>query len=106
MSLVVGDFRYKILVKESTGSTNEYGEEIESWITKHTLLAAKKYLSGSKSINNNEIFTSVQLQFITHYRTIDEKMRIECDGITYMINNIAEIGYREGLQITVEKIND
>ena len=107
MGIIAGDMRYKINVIAPTVTRNEYGEEIESWIIVHTLRAAKKSLGGSKTIDNNEIFTTNSLEFTTHYRyNITEKMRIELGSDTYLINNIAEIGFREGLKITVEKINE
>jgi len=107
MGILVGDMRYKIIVNESTKYKNSYGEEIETWATVHTLRAIKKYIGGSKGINNEETFTSDNLEFTTHYRKdITPVMRIDFEGNKYLINNIQVVGFNEGLKITVEKIND
>jgi len=106
MTLIVGNFRHKKVVYSTSVTKNSYGEDVIKWTVSHTLKAEKKSLSGSKNIDKDEIFTSNNLQFITHYRNIDETMIITYDNNNYLINSIEEIGYREGLKITVEKMNE
>ena len=107
MGILVGDLRYKLEVIKPTLTKNSYGEAIETWSNLHTLRAARKYLGGSKGIDNSETFTSDTLEFTTHYRKdITPIMRIVFAGNTYTINNIQEIGFKDGLKITAEKINE
>jgi len=70
------------------------------------LKSAVKYNSGSKGINNEEIFNSRNITFITHYRKIDETMRILFNDKKYKIVFINEVGYKNGLDIKAELINE
>lgn len=107
ITLDVSSMRYKILVKQPTVTRDEYGAEKITYTTLHTLKASKKHIGGSKGVDSNEIFTTTNIVFEIHYRDdIDEEMVIEYDSKNYRINQIVEIGYRQGLQITVEKINE
>ena len=98
--------RHKILVQEKTVNRDEYGAESISYTTVFTLKAAVKYVGGSKGTDANEIFTTNTVVFETHYRDINEEMIILFKDQKYRINYIAEVGYRSGLQITAEKINE
>lgn len=69
--------------------------------------AGRKYVGGDKTIDNKEVFNSQRIVFTTLYRkSIAENDRIEFNGKKYSINSIVEIGFKEGLQIDTELIND
>jgi SPP1 family predicted phage head-tail adaptor len=105
--MIIGDLRKNIIVKQlviSRDSTN--GSTIETWETKYNLKAKVTRRSGAKTINNNEIFNTLSVVFITHFREIEETDRIEYDEDNYKIMMIGEIGEKEGLEIIAEKINE
>lgn len=107
MPLIIGDMRHVIIVKSLTSTVDEYGSAAESYATLMTLRAAVKFLSGSKLIDNKEIFSSQTLQFSTHYRsTITPTCRIEYEGKNYRILSIDVIGFHDGLTINTELINE
>jgi head-tail adaptor len=105
--MIIGDLRHVIKVYElTTTKESDFGSEDEVWTEIMELRAAVKYNSGAKTIDNNEIFTSYNVTFITYYRDITPTMRIEwCDDM-YTIENIAPINYKDGLQIVCKKINE
>jgi len=103
----VSEFRYTITIQTPTNTKDDFGAEAISYTTLYTLKAAKKHIGGSKGVDANEVFTSNNLNFETHYRTgITEDCIILFNDYKYRINQIAEIGYKEGLSFTVEKINE
>lgn len=106
MNLNFGNMRYVIEVQESITSKDQYGSQVEVFSTIYTLRAQIKYVSGNKGLNNEEIFTSQVVQFFTHYRDINEKMIILFNDKKYKINFIEELGFKEGLSINCELINE
>jgi head-tail adaptor len=104
--MIAGNLRHIIVVQRLSIIKDAYGAPTETYNTTHTLKAELQSASGGKGVNNEEIFNSVQLNFITYYRDILESDRIIYKSKNYKILSIVEIGYKEGLRITVEKINE
>ncbi len=98
--------RHNIIVQQAVSVRDIYGAETITYETVFSIKAEVKYVSGSKGVDANEIFTSNNIQFITHYRAITEDMIIVWREKKYRINFIQEVGYREGLLITTELINE
>jgi SPP1 family predicted phage head-tail adaptor len=105
--VIFGDLRHVIQVIGKTITKDEYGAETTVWTNKIRLKAGVKYAGGDRTIDNKEIFNSQRIIFTTLFRkTITENDRIEFRGKKYFIKSIVEIGFKEGLQIDTELIND
>lgn len=105
--LILGDLRHVIQVIGKTITKDEYGAETTTWTNKIRLRAGRKFIGGDKTIDNKEVFNSQRIVFTTLYRSIiTENDRIEFNGKKYLINSITEIGFKEGLQIDTELINE
>lgn len=105
--VILGDLRHSIQVIGKTITKDEYGAEKVIWSNKIKLRAGRKYLGGEKTTDNKEVFNSQRIVFTTLYRnTITENDRIIFNNKKYLIKSIVEIGYKEGLQIDTELIND
>lgn len=104
--LIIGNLRQSIIVLKKTITKNEYGAESIVWIEFMNLKADVKYNNGTKVVNEKEIFNNVNLLFTTHYRSITNDMRILFKNQKYLINMIEEIGYKDGLIIHSELINE
>jgi SPP1 family predicted phage head-tail adaptor len=102
----INDFRYDIIIQNKQITRDSYGGTNEQWVDFLNLKGSVKYNSGSKGVSNEEVFNFLAVTFITHYRPITDDMRILFDGNKYKINFINPIGYKEGLSINAEKIND
>ena len=102
----INEFRYDILIQEAVKTKDSYGAENVTYTALFTLKAAKKPAGGSKGIDSAEIFTSNNLIFEIHYRNITEDMIVVYEGNKYRINQIVEVGFRAGMQLFVEKINE
>jgi len=67
-----------------------------------------RYSGGNKSLSNEERFYSKSMELTVRYRSeIVETMRLKIDGGDdwYEITYIEELGRKEGLRMTLEKIN-
>ena len=105
--MVIGEMRYNIVVKRLTITRDaDNGSPIQTWADQYKLKAKIPRGSGNKTVENEEIFNTSTLRFITHYRDILEKDRIYYDEDWYKIMLINPINYKEGLEIVGEKIND
>lgn len=105
--MILGNLRYNIIVKALVTTRDAAnGSSIDSYIPKFNLKAGIKSGSGTRKIDNNEVFNTATTTFITHYRSIVDSDRIEFGGCKYKIMSIGEIGWKEGLEITTEKINE
>ena len=103
----VSNFRYKIVIEQVTKTKDSYGAEDTVWSTYKTLSASKKELGGTDVISNQEVFKTNTVEFTTHYREgITDDMRVVFNTEYYKILNIAEVGFKTGLIIRCEKIND
>lgn len=106
MPLQIGNMRYTVVVKRLTTIKDAYGAEASTYTTHLTLKADLRNRTGSKTIVNQEIFNTATLVFWVHYRDIINTDRIEYKSQMYEILNIAEIGYKEGLELTIALINE
>lgn len=103
--LITGDMRFSINILRNISTKDVYGAITSNWVCVNTLKATVKYINGSQTVNNSEIFNTNTLQFITHYRDIRTSDVIKYKNIKYNILSIQEIGYMEGLQILAQEIN-
>ena len=101
-----GMLRDNIIVQRKTIIKDNYGSEQEIFTDYLYLKANADFKSGNKGINNEEIFSSKVIIFTTYFRDIIETDLILYDGNEYKITFIAEIGYREGLAITTQLVNE
>lgn len=96
-------FYTKVLTPDST-----YGGNIESWPSVTiTTWGEVRFAGGDMIISNEEKFYSGVVFLTIRYRdTITETMRVSINNIMYRITYIEELGRREGLRLTLNKIND
>lgn len=108
MAIVAGELRHLITIQQIADETvDDFGSEPETWEDLMSIRAKVEYVSGTKGIDNNEIFASQSIRLTTHYRSaITTAMRVVFDNKNYRILAIAPIGYKEGLIINAELINE
>lgn len=107
MGIIAGDLRYSITVNSLSSVKGDYGAVTDTYTLLMTIRAGVKFVSGTKRVDEKEIFSSQVVQFTTHYRhTITETCRIVFDSRKYRILSIDVIGFKEGLLINAELINE
>ena len=89
-------------------SRDTYGATVETWPTlTFDMWGEVTYVSGDLIVSNEEKFYSGTIFLKVHYRSaIVETMRVKIADVWYRIVYMQELGRREGLQITLQKINE
>lgn len=101
-----GELRRNILIKRKSMVKDEFGGNKESWYNHLSLRANVKYITGGENIDGKEIFNNVKIQYTTYYRDIKETDRILYNNKEYNILSINEIGFKAGLEIIADLINN
>lgn len=105
--MILGDLRWKLEIIQPVLVKDEYGAENTTWQVLTTLRAGKKEISGTKLIDAQEYFNTNRIDWMIHFRrNINESMRVRINNKEYRILYIRELGYREGLVLETELINN
>lgn len=105
--MIIGDLRYKIEVLTPAFVVDDYNSSKEIYINFLTLKAGKKEINGSKGVDNAELFAGTRIDWQIYYRPqINTTMRVGFNNKMYRIVYIQEIGYKDGLILQTELINE
>jgi len=98
----------KISFYAKVTSRDDYNSTVETWPTlSFDTWGEVTYAGGDAILSNEEKFYSGTLFLKVRYRsTIVETMRVKISDTWYRITYIQELGRKEGLQITLNKINE
>jgi SPP1 family predicted phage head-tail adaptor len=95
-----GKLDRRITLQTLTISRDGYGATIETWTDLDTVWAEVVPLKGTEYFAAAQIVVEEQLKFRIRYRSdLTEKVRITYNGQTYDVQNITEIGRRQGLEL-------
>ena len=104
-----GNLRHRIRFYAKVTARDDYSASVDTWPTVTISTRGEvRHQGGSMTASNEERFFSKRMELTVRYRAdITETMRVQIDekDSFYMIDYIEEIGNREGLRLTLEKIN-
>ena len=90
----------RLTLQRRTLIENDYGEGVETWNDLATVWAEKIPVRGSERYAAMQTVAEVEERFKIRYRTgLTPLDRVICDGITYDVQGVLEIGRREGWEI-------
>lgn len=90
-----------------TATNSSYGGTTDTWPTATiTTRGHIQYSGGDSVLSNDEKFYSGTILLTVRYREIVETMRVLIDSVWYRITYIERLGRKEGLRITLQKINE
>ena len=91
----------RIAIEAVAVTQNDYGEEVETWAPLATVFAEKRDIRARERFTAQQRLAEESAVFVIRYRAdVTPAMRLVCEGKTYRIEGLAEIGRREGLEIT------
>lgn len=98
----------KVLFYSKSSSRGDYNESTDVWTTLHwTTFGEVQYAGGDMILSNEEKFYSGTIFLKVRYKSsITETMRVKISDVWYRITYIEELGRKEGLKITLNKINE
>jgi SPP1 family predicted phage head-tail adaptor len=102
-----GKMDRRVTIQSNTTSRNSYGEETDSWSTLATVWAEVRHLRGDEKFLAKAVTTEKVITVRIRYRSdVTTQNRLVWESNNYDITEVAEIGRREGLEITAERIGD
>jgi len=95
----------KITLERFTYTTDPgSGEQVKTWSTLATVWASKRDVSDSERVASAEVSAEIgtrfQIRWDSSWSDLNPKDRVVCDGRTYDIVGVKELGRREGLEIS------
>lgn len=104
--LAAGSFKYRITIQELTINRDAMGGVTETWINKYSNLpAAKRELSGREKFHaksDREISYDSKIFEIRYIKGITKIHRVVYDSMYYDIVRVQEVGFREGIDLTIQ----
>jgi SPP1 family predicted phage head-tail adaptor len=99
-----GKMDRRIKIERRVETQNAYGEAVITYQLLAEVWAEKKPLSGRELFTAAQFVPEGQIRYRIRFMDgVDEKCRITEGGMTYDVIHIAEIGRREGLEITAKR---
>ena len=90
----------RVAIQSRTLTRNDYGEQVETWATLATVWGEKQDLRGREFFAARQVSADVTTRFRLRYRDdVTVLHQLVCDGVTYDINQVSEIGRQSGLEI-------
>lgn len=97
----------RITIEEPTSTLAADGQPVDSWSTYREVWAEIKYGRGSEYFTAAQELAEQTATFRIWYDSgITKKMRISYNSLYWDILSIAELGYREGLEIIAQAQGD
>jgi head-tail adaptor len=99
-----GLLKNKVLIKSLSVTTNDLNETIKAYSTTFaTMWADIRSVNASKRFSSEREISYRSAVFISYYiGGITNEMKLLHDGNLWDIVGVAEIGYRDGIEITAE----
>jgi len=104
-----GNMYHRVRFYPKVTVRDDYGASSDSW-TGYTIETRGeiRYIGGNKELNADERFYAKSMELTIYYRDdIEETMRVQIDNQCklYEIVYIEEISRKQGLKITLDKLN-
>lgn len=95
-----GELDRRITLQRKTITVDSYGAETVSWATLATVWGKKTDMRGAERYTAVQSIAEVDTKFVIRYRRgLNPVDRIACEGRTYDVGGILEIGRHEGMEI-------
>lgn len=103
MGLAAGKLDRRIRLERAVVTTNDFGEEVQSWIHLAEVWASRRRASARETLAAAEVSAEVtdvfEIRYAAAWSDINPKDRLIFEDRVYDIAMVDEIGRREGLRI-------
>ncbi len=89
-------------------TSSDFGGTVDTWpVETFSTWGQVQYAGGDVILSNEEKFYSGVIFYTIRYRsTVTETMRVLMDGVWYRITYMEQLGRKEGLKLSLSKINE
>lgn len=99
-----GDLDRRITIRRNTPTTDDFGQEVPGWADLATVWASKQDVRDSErftaAATGASLTTRFQIRWSSALADLSPEDQLVCEGRTYSISAVKEIGRRVGLEIT------
>jgi len=98
-----GSLDRRVTIRRQSQNRNEYNELENVWNDVRTVAASRTDLSATERFVAGQLYAVRAVTFRTRYMAdLLPTDRLVCEGVTYEVKGIRELGRREGLEIAAE----
>lgn len=94
--------RRVIILKWTVTGRDSVNAPIYDWVPGKTVWASMAPVRAEERYAAAEKFATRAVTFRTYPVDLAETDRLQCEGRTYQVTGLAEIGFREGLEVSAE----
>ena len=102
--LAAGSLDRRVRLERATSQANAFNEPVQTWTPIATVWASKKDVSDRERLASAQVGASLTTRFQIRWSSLvadlNSKDRLVCEGRTYEIAAVRELGRREGLEIS------
>lgn len=102
--MIAGRLDRRIALQQASTITDDFGGEEPTWADLATVWASKQDVKDAERVAAAEVGATITTRFQVRYSTatarLTEKDQLVCEGRTYAIQAIKEIGRRAGIEIS------
>lgn len=98
-----GLLKHKVVIQQKSKTQNEYNEDVISLTDYKTVWCDIRPINADKRFNADRDISYRAARFLTYYIAgVTNEMKLLYETYLWDIIGVAEIGYKEGLEITAE----
>lgn len=105
-----GDLDRRVTLMRASTAANSFNELVETWSPLATVWASKTDVSDGERFRAAAVGATIDARFQIRWSatvsTVGPRDQLVCEGRTYDISGVKEIGRRLGLEITATARND
>lgn len=108
--MIAGPLDRRVTLRRATVATNDLGEEVQTWTNLATVWASRAEVSNRERFaaqeTGSELVARYRIRYSQAVADISPRDRIVAEGAEHNITGVAQIGRREGFEITAAARTD
>lgn len=105
-----GNLDRRVRLERGTETRDDFNGVVRTWREVCTVWGSKEDKSGSEAISAQELAAATTTIFVIRYSSkaagVTASWRAVCEGVTYNITGVRELGRREGIELTTMRRSD
>lgn len=94
------------LQQRTLAAANARGEKVPSFSTLATVWGSRRDVGGRELFASGQPHAEATTRFLIRYRSdLTPIHRLVCDGVTYDVVHVAELGRRDGLELSCKVVS-
>lgn len=105
LTISAGDLDRRIQLLRRDATKDAGGREVIAWPPRATVWASKRDVSGREQMVAGQLVAEHVTRFVLRWRAdVCTTDRMLVDGVLYDVQHVAELGRREFLQVTAQRV--